>query len=116
MVIRFPQRTPQETLKWRNGLFTGPGGSPWHASRGHTGRSAQREAGPGAHAFIRVCGVPGLVPDWLTETRRHYEGRVSRRRQEAWQTADHKGSVATAWGVHMCEGASKFDVPAGRVA
>lgn len=34
--------------------------------------SADRGRTWGARAFIRVCGVPGLVPDWPAETRRHY--------------------------------------------
>lgn len=35
------RNTPQERLKERSLLLTGPGGSTWHTSRGHMGRSRQ---------------------------------------------------------------------------
>ena len=35
---------PQEKSKWRSLLLTGGGGSTWHTSRGHTGRSRQGQA------------------------------------------------------------------------
>ena len=59
---------PEEKLRSHRLLLIDPGGGIWHTSRCHTGKSRQsadREAGLGAHAFIRVCevecfGVPGL--------------------------------------------------------
>lgn len=56
---QFNQR-PQEKLKERGLLLTGPGRSPRHDARGHEVKSRQGGGGEsnrtGAHAFMRVVG------------------------------------------------------------
>lgn len=55
---------PQEKLKRRSLLVTGPEGSPQHTSRGHTegqGRvQRERKAAPGARAFVGARGWNAL--------------------------------------------------------
>ena len=63
-----------------------------------------REAGPGAHAFLRACGwgalgSPELGPDWAAQTRRAgldklHGGASSTQALEAGSAAGHEGCWA----------------------